>query len=548
MGKTRIVGLDLVKGIAIFMMIIVHTVTQVIADYDGGVFLDIKERLPPIVIYIVIYPLVIIGLWGTVFTFVTGITTTLSCIRILDTNKRAFWVYLFQRFVFLVLLRLGECICDSILAKDYDIFNNKEIRWPNIKLAGNATTLDSIGWTGLIAPISTFLLFPIIKKGNTWMIILCYTIFFYALFAISPWVITAFDWLSKQSYSHSMGLLGDIFGKVCYGRFKIAQTSAFAVAGSMFGCLVHQEETIGFMAGLSSIYFLIGVTVFAIWLIVDPSFLVDIVSENVPLPAHMLSFGCITAFTFIHCHFVDGNRPIEKKYKSRKRCTFQFRLGMLSLTVFCVGGWVARQLALPYMVIFGKPCQHEPPKLLWNVWECLLFMIIVQVGWLLISYIWEKVDFKFSLEYILGYTMAKMVGKEYIPHTRKFVYGPAEELKDGLFLLWVVICRDGEAAHSGRYDSSRTSRLAWFVEKKAASCRRKGKMQKRTMFRGITTLRLTGQLMKNYSRFPRVFFSSQSVDESDDDFKPKSKVKDENPEEVLKFIDKVGERGSSSPF
>ena len=68
------------------------------------------------------------------------------------------------------------------------------------------------------------------------------------------------------------------------------------------------------------------------------------------------------------------------------------------------------------------------------------------------------------------------------------------------------------------------------------------------MFRGITTFRLTGQLMKNYSRFPRVFFSSQSVDESDDDFKPKSKVKDENPEEVLQFIDKVGAADASSPF
>lgn len=227
------------------------------------------------------------------------------------------------------------------------MFNNKEIRWPVVKLAGNATTLDSIGWTGLIAPIVTYLLLPVIKKGNRWMIILCYTLLFYALFAISPWVIQAFDWLSKESYAHNMGLLGDIFGKVCYGRFKIAQTSAFAVAGSMFGCLIHHQASIGFMAWVSSAYFVIGVAVFVIWLLIDSSFLMDIVSENVPLPAHMLSFGCITAFTFIHCYFVDGDRPVEKKYKSRKRCTFQFRLGMVSLTVFCVGGWVARQLALP---------------------------------------------------------------------------------------------------------------------------------------------------------------------------------------------------------
>ncbi|CBK22404.2 Monothiol glutaredoxin (Grx5) [Blastocystis hominis] len=59
------------------------------------------------------------------------------------------------------------------------------------------------------------------------------------------------------------------------------------------------------------------------------------------------------------------------------------------------------------------------------------------------------------------------------------------------------------------------------------------------MYRSLAAIQLSRQLFKSYSRLPRVFFSSQSADESDDDFKPKSKVKDENPEEVLKFIDKI---------
>ena len=59
---------------------------------------------------------------------------------------------------------------------------------------------------------------------------------------------------------------------------------------------------------------------------------------------------------------------------------------------------------------------------------------------------------------------------------------------------------------------------------------------------------LSSQVLKNGTRFPKVFFSTQSVDESDDDFKPKSKVKDENPEEVLKFIDKVRQRSRLSRF
>ena len=60
------------------------------------------------------------------------------------------------------------------------------------------------------------------------------------------------------------------------------------------------------------------------------------------------------------------------------------------------------------------------------------------------------------------------------------------------------------------------------------------------MFRTLTTLKFPTQLLKSPTVYPRMFFATRNMDESDDDFKPKSKVKEEKPEEVLKFIDKVG--------
>lgn len=59
------------------------------------------------------------------------------------------------------------------------------------------------------------------------------------------------------------------------------------------------------------------------------------------------------------------------------------------------------------------------------------------------------------------------------------------------------------------------------------------------MFRVLSGIKVASQLRIASSKVPIMFFSAANVDESDDDFKPKSKVKDENPEEVLKFIDKV---------
>lgn len=68
---------------------------------------------------------------------------------------------------------------------------------------------------------------------------------------------------------------------------------------------------------------------------VSPKFLDHIVDEDVPLPAQILSLGCECFFIYVHVYFVDGDRANEKKLMSRKRCTYLFRLGMLSLTVFC---------------------------------------------------------------------------------------------------------------------------------------------------------------------------------------------------------------------
>ena len=432
MGKSRIVGIDVIKGITIFMMIIVHAVTQVIADYDGRVFLDLITRIPKIVLYSIVYPMVIMGLWGTIFTFVTGITTAISAIRILNNNKRAFLSYLLQRLMFLILLRFAESICDAFLANEYDIFNNKQIVIPPIVIAGGATTLDSIGWTGLISPIIIFIFYPLIKREKKWLAVVLISLLTYILFLISPYTIKAFDWLSTKSYQHSMGLFGDIFGKVAYGRFKIAQTGSFAVIGAAFGILISQGSSIQSMIYSGLVYFLLGCVFLVVNAMIDSDVFNHFVDDDVPLCAQVFSMGCIIFLSFIHCYYVDGNRPLEKKLKSRKHVVYILRLSMLTLTIFCTGSWVGRQLALPFKLLFGPPCVHEPvPKIIWNFWICLLFTVCLVGLWWFIAILWEKVDFKYSLEYILGYCLAKMMGKEYIPNSRKFVYGPVEEIKEG---------------------------------------------------------------------------------------------------------------------
>ena len=431
MGSQRIVGLDLVKGIGIFMMIIVHAVTQVIADYDGSVFFSIKDKIPKPLLYCIVYPLMIVGLWGTVFTMVTGITTSLSAIRIMKNNKRAFIPYLLQRWIFLVFLRLGECITVAFGSEAADPFNNKQFQLPPLSFGGPATTLDSIGWSGIISPLLVFCLYPLIKLNKPIFVIVVFSCLSYLFFAVSPFVVRLFTIVTNFFAEHHMGLIADISGKIALGRFKIAETSPFMAIGAMYGVLISYGLSVNVLYKLSYVYFVLGIVIFAAWLLIDPSFLDALVSEDVPLPAQIISFGCICLLLFVHTIFVDGDRQIEKKLKSRKRVTYLLRLGMLSLTVFCIGSWVGKQLSLPWQIFFGPPCTHSPPTLLWSVWVCIAFTVFLLLCWIGISILWEKVDFKCSMEHILGWILSTLFGREYKPNNRALVYGPAEELEKG---------------------------------------------------------------------------------------------------------------------
>ena len=228
-----------------------------------------------------------------------------------------------------------------------------------------------------------------------------------------------------------MGLLAAVLGKICYGRFKISQTIPFTSIGTMFAFLLNLNMSVQFLTYVSLIYLILGIGIFCIWLAIDKSFLDDLVSEDVPLPAQIVSFGFICFMTFIHACFVDGDRSLEKKLRSRKHIRYLLRLSMLSLTVFCIGGWVGKQLSLPWQAVFGPPCTHNPSILKWNLWVCVAFTIFLLVCWILISIIWEKKDFSFSMEHILGWVLSQMIRKKFEMNSRKFVYGPAEEIEHG---------------------------------------------------------------------------------------------------------------------
>ena len=77
---------------------------------------------------------------------------------------------------------------------------------------------------------------------------------------------------------------------------------------------------------------------------------------------------------------------------------------MVSLTIFTVGRFPADGIFWVLEKILGPAVDFSSldPVLAWNMIEIYLFMGIVLLTWFLILFIWEKLHFILSVEWILG--------------------------------------------------------------------------------------------------------------------------------------------------
>ncbi|RLI63215.1 MAG: hypothetical protein DRO88_10455 [Promethearchaeia archaeon] len=73
--QNRLVGIDTAKGFGIFIMILVHLFTQAIAQGDPSLFIPVVSQLSPL-LWIILTPLMIMGVWGSVFTVMTCLIIT----------------------------------------------------------------------------------------------------------------------------------------------------------------------------------------------------------------------------------------------------------------------------------------------------------------------------------------------------------------------------------------------------------------------------------------------------------------------------------------
>jgi hypothetical protein len=220
------------------------------------------------------------------------------------------------------------------------------------------------------------------------------------------------------------------FSKLVFGRFKIVHTFSFGLMGGLLGYFIVMNVSEKKFMWFSFTCFLVGFAVLGIAAIFDWTFLLDFANQDIPIYVQFFNLGGQIGVFSIFNKYLELGTP-ERRVRAAKRTIWLRRFGIVSLTIFTVGRYPADGVFWILEQILGSAVDLSgiEPILIWNMAEIYLFMGIVIGTWFLILFVWEKISFILSVEWILGVISWILHLKKTISlHALDRIYGPTKIL------------------------------------------------------------------------------------------------------------------------
>jgi hypothetical protein len=397
----RIVSKDTGLGFGICLMILVHIFTHQIGHTDPELFVPVVSQMSTFMI-VTLLPLIVMGVWGSAFTMLSCMTLTTKIMAMDPKDNKLFLKFIMGRTIagvlMITLFRLFHWIGDF---NDADsIF--KEVHGFNFNIA--SSTLDSIAIVGVLVPTVVFLIRKVEKFRN----VKIFTVIFISLtflclslsYYIIPWGRNICDRLDGQN----LFFFEFWMSKIVYGRFKIAYTFSFGCMGAFLGYLVASDVKEKIYMRIIFIFASVCFIIVGIAAIIDWTFLLDYAAMDTPLIVQFFNLGAQAIVFSLFIKNLDLGSS-ERKAKVGKRTIWLRRYGIVSLTIYTVGRVVADVVFWALEKIMGPALDLSgTPRLVWNTVQIYLFILLVFLCWQGILMVWEKLNFVFSMEWIIHYT------------------------------------------------------------------------------------------------------------------------------------------------
>lgn len=403
----RILYLDTLRGFLILYVVFIHAVLLIIfqADYD---YIEIL----PIWVIALLFPLLLIAMWGPMFSMMSATTNTFLVYHQLEKGKElrktiltrmlSYVLIIFVHFInmifFIHYIPLDGEIYRSLIGGTLE---TGQLTLPNILMFLNSGTLLLIGLSGLL--INTILLFlwrdnGYKNKRKTAFAFISLAIIF--LF-IRPFLYPSMNNLIIQLAEQNHLIVSILLSWLFRGQFGLIPMAAIPFFGVIFGLLIAHNETkqtikkVGFTSAIGMI--LLTLIFFGLFGIPD---------LTLPYwPVTMVSFNLMLMILVTTLLIIRYEHTSQKKRRIRaKRTIFLRRFSMITLTMFVFESIITILWAKVFNIIFNNPFPY-------NVAADVLFLFCVLGTWYVIARIWEKIDFKYTIEWFMIQIMSKITGK-----------------------------------------------------------------------------------------------------------------------------------------
>lgn len=193
-----------------------------------------------------------------------------------------------------------------------------------------------------------------------------------------------------------------IWSKLTAGRFRLFPILGFGYAGAVIGAAIHVRSRYKNIRKSASIFFLVTLAMFLIWLMLTENPIINVASDDIPIMMQVMNLGALTFATVLMLGRFDYCKP-ERRQRRIERTLWLRRFSIVSLTIYVMEFFLARGVYWFFEQYWNAAVGlvNQVPVLVWNVAQIFVFIIVICLIWLLIVPLWKKVDFIFSLEWFM---------------------------------------------------------------------------------------------------------------------------------------------------
>ena len=438
----RLIFLDALRGFFILYVLLIHAVANVIFKTDTGAI----NTINPAVVGIML-PFIWIGTWAPFFAFLSGIANVYVSHNLMSKGKdnealKKIVKGIVSNSVVILLLHYFNQIFFH-----HSFYYNGTLQYtiltgfvetgvwnfyPEILFYTEA--MHIIALSGLFISIILFFLWRnggFHKRMRNYIIL---TILGVAILFLSPIFHDIFEPIMYANMEEG-NYISALFLKTFIGpRQSTFPNVANAIFGGVLGMMLAEElefKRIRRYGGIMGFLFIIIDSLILIPIMgFEPA---DLLLHNIPITVYLLNIGLqILLATFLIGRMEYS--PRKQRIKSARRSIWLRRFGLMALTIYMFEGILSEILAKIYVQFW--PVYPFPS----NIVAILTFILLFISIWSIILKSWEKINFKFSLEWMIVNIVGKLRGRKSSRlQVQSVLYGavriPKENVEDSPFFL-----------------------------------------------------------------------------------------------------------------